>query len=369
MGRQHNQMVTYNDLEWMQNNGLLWKRIPNSGSNLCAIAMAIRSYPNIKESLISNYPFNRLVPYQKIKQMPTLKDTKIYNDLDFSGDTDTIDVFNSATDSWTITFKIYRWFRPIGTTPIEAEDTNGDWFEISPMSGSGAPTLTMYFGYNDTPDPRRVELTITSDGGNTSQTVNLYQDANPGVATDAMSVALGTGAVNACLNFADVESRLDYFVKDGLSWTGADLLFTNEEGTTLADSGWYSNGAFARYWNKASQEFSIISAPPGPTTSTPCSNPDPDPDPDPQPNNNMIVLARYQTTNTAQNACDMWDNNVTQIYYIPHDRNWSGSQGTPVLYKDEEGTTLAGTGWYSDGNAARLWISQSSSFISSASCG
>lgn len=363
MGRNHNQIVTYNDLKWMEDNNMLYADIPMSGGSLlCATRGALRlSYRNIDESLLTGYPNNRLVPYQKIQQMPILHAEWI-NKVDWNGETVSSQMFNYWGYSWTLTWKKYVYWE---VPPYEGqyiEDTSGTWFSATPTSGSNAPTINMTFDYSDSPASRYVVLTITSNGQ--SYDTYLYQNANPGVPTKQVTLAWagGNDIQQSCEYYAVDQNIFYYYIGEQYTWTGATKLYENIEGTKLAPSGFYSNGQHAKYWNRSTEEFTIVG--PNNVRSVQCNTVTP-PEPDPVYDNNMITLAKYQTTNSAENACSMFANNVTQTYYIPNGTTFSN---TTVIYTDIDGNNTAVTGWYSDGVTARLWIKETGLFQSSAAC-
>lgn len=366
MGRANNQIATHNDLYWMEQQDMLHDRIPkSSGSNLCISAGDIRGYANIDEALLIGYPNNRLVPYQKIQQRPIFRGEFFVNKLNFAGDTTSKTIFNYWGYSWSITWKKYSYWESGIYEGTYREDTTGTWFTASPTSGTNATTINMTIGFNDTPASRYVILQLTS--GSQVYDFYIYQNANPGVPTKKVVIAYSDVSLeSACQNFANVESRLEYYIEDNTTWNGAEKLYTNIEGTTLAPTGFYSNGAYARHWSNENQWFSVVGQYQVKTVE--CSNPIDPVDPDPVTPNNMITLARWQTVNSAEYACTMFNNNVTQTYFIPHGYTWSGAQGTPVLYTDMEGTNTAPSGWYSDGVNARLWIKETGVFQSSATC-
>ncbi|MDG3582057.1 BACON domain-containing protein [Galbibacter pacificus] len=358
MGRAYNQIITHDDLVWMENNNLLFPEIPAVGGKLCVIRGTLNiHYKNLDTSLLTNYPTNRLVPYQRVKQYPIFT-VDFINSLDWDGDTGTAQVFNAGGYSWTISWKLFKWWiYPPPLDPDWQEDTGGSWFSASPTSGSNAPTINFTIDYNDTPEQRMVELTITSNGGANSYTTYLYQDANPGVDTQSMPVSTGSNAENACLNFVNEAGRLDYYIKDGYTWTGADVLYVNEEGTEFAPTGWYSNGAWARNWNKANKTFYGL---------TQCEedNSDGGGDPvDPHPETQAIAVS---TGSDAASACTNYANVGSRLdYYIEDGYTWTGAT---VLYTDDAGTTLADTGWYSNGSWARYWNKANETFYGLTAC-
>lgn len=364
MGRNHNQIVTYNDLKWMEDNNMLYADIPMAGGSLlCATTGTLRiSYRNIDESLLTGYPNNRLVPYQKIQQMPILHAEWI-NNVDWNGETVSSQMFNYWGYSWTLTWKKYVYWE---VPPYEGqyiEDTSGTWFSATPTSGANAPTINMTFGYNDSPASRYVVLTITSNGQ--SFDTYLYQKANPGVDTTRVVVSSGSSLQNSCEMFAVEQNRFDYYIQDGYGWAGATRLYENIEGTKLAPTGYYSNGQRARFWNRDTEEFAVLGQ--NQERSVACDTYTPPIPPDPVYDNNMIPLAKYinSGTNNAEGVCDLYANNVTQKYYIPNSSTWLN---TTVIYTDIDGNNTAGSGWYSDGVWARLWVKQTGLFIDSAAC-
>lgn len=364
MGRNNNQIVTYNDLKWMEDNNMLYPDIPMSGGSLlCATTGTLRvRYRNIDESLLTGYPNNRLVPYQKIQQMPILHAEWI-NNVDWNGETVSSQMFNYWGYSWSLTWKKYVYWE---VPPYEGqyiEDTSGTWFSATPTSGSNAPNINFTFGYNDSPSSRYVVLTITSNGQ--SFDTYLYQKANPGVDTTKVVVSSGTTLQNSCEMFAVAQNRFDYYIQEGYIWSSATRLYENIEGTKLAPTGLYSNGQRARYWNKANEEFAIIA--PNQVRSVACDTYTPPIPPDPNPDYDIIKLAKYinSGTNNAEGVCNLYANNVTQTYYIPNGATFSN---TPAIYIDIEGNDTAPTGWYSDGTRAKFWIKESSSFVDGALC-
>ncbi|MEJ4088233.1 hypothetical protein NPQ18_08165 [Galbibacter orientalis] len=352
MARVTNAIVTYEDLKWMEDNNLLYADIPTVNSKLCVTkASLLLRYKALEMSLINSYGTHQLVPYQRVKQAARFEQ-EIVNHLSHEAGNFNLTVFNGQSKAWTITVKYFRFY-PLANT--WAEDVNADWLSISPTTGSGTGTnISCNYGYNDTIYERRMEVTITTNSTGTAFTTYVYQDENPGVDTTPMEVSIGSSAENACISFGNEPARLDYYIKAGYTWTGADKLFINEEGTTLANTGWYSNGAWARFWNKTNQAFYGL---------TQCESPvTPEPEPE-TPDTKSIVLVQ---DNPAQSACQSYNNTgMRQTFWIPEEDTWIG---TGVLYTDEEGTTLANTGWYSNGTSARLWIQQSSSFIDGESC-
>ncbi|MDG3581766.1 BACON domain-containing protein [Galbibacter pacificus] len=307
-------------------------------------------YDGLVMSLINGYSNSQLVPYQRVKQAARFEE-EIVNHLTYNGGSFNLTVFNGQGYSWAITVKYIRYY-PLAN--VWDEDTSANWLSITPTTGSGTGVnITCNYGYNDTIYERRMEITITSNG--TSFTTYAYQDENPGVDTTPMDVSIGSNAENACVAFINEAGRLHYYIKDGYTWTGADKLYVNVEGTTLADTGWYSNGAWARYWNKSNQTFNGLTQCEEDNSEGGGGTPTPD--------NKTILLVQ---DNPATSACQTWNNTgARQTFYIPDDKNWTS---TGVLYANEDGSTLANTGWYSNGTSARLWIKESSSFIDSASC-
>lgn len=361
MGRNHNQMITYDDLVWMQNNDMLFARIPATGGNVCVNKGGLNGlYNNLDASLISSYANNQLVPYQKIQQLPVFT-VEFLNNINYQGGSKSDTLFNYWGYDWSVSWKKYVYWE---VPPYEGqyiEDTTGTWFNASPSSGNGEETITMTFDYNDSPSARYAIVTITSKGQ--PYDIIVYQNANPGVATNRVTVAWSdVGLQDSCEKYAVDQNLFYYYIEDGYGWAGAPKLYSNIEGTKLAPTGFYSNGQRARFWSLENEEFGVVG--PNLVKSVACDTATP-PDPDPVYDNNMITLARYQTTNSAENACSMFANNVTQMYYIPKDKTWSN---TTVIYTDIDGNNTAVTGWYSDGVTARLWIKETGLFQSSASC-
>lgn len=362
MGRNHNQIVTWNDIDWMESNNMLFNPSGTGApqTNRGASAGLLRSRYFLNENLLTGYPNNRLVPYQKIQQLPTLH-SEVINKLNYAGDTTTVGLYNYWGYAWTISWKKYIYWEVPPYYGQYIEDTTGTWFTATPTSGTNAPNINLTVGYNDTPSSRYVVLTLTSE--NQTMELYIYQNANPGVETTKVVISSGTTLQNSCEMFAVGQNRFDYYVEEGYSWSGATKLYSNIEGTTLAPSGYYSNGQRARYWNKVNEEFAILGQ--YQIRSVACDTQTDPVDPDPVYENNMIILARYQTVNSAEYACTMFNNGLTQHYYIPNGRTWSN---TPVLYTDIDGNNTANTGWYSNGVSARLWIKETGLFQSSASC-
>ena len=74
MGRNINQIVTWIDIDWMESNNMLFNPSGSGAqpTNRGATAGLLRSRYFLNENLLTGYPNNRLVPYQKIEQLPTL---------------------------------------------------------------------------------------------------------------------------------------------------------------------------------------------------------------------------------------------------------------------------------------------------------
>jgi len=79
----------------------------------------------------------------------------------------------------------------------------------------------------------------------TSNTV-AYARFSSGASVNAIDLQYGTNSTQACSNSANNY----YTTGDASSWyNSAHDLYSNSAGTTLASSGWYSDGTTVAYWN------------------------------------------------------------------------------------------------------------------------
>lgn len=150
-----------------------------------------------------------------------------------------------------------------GTTGYEAGstqlfvDSNTDWSATSnaawltispdPRTGSGNANFTVNWTQNNGTSSRNGSIAITTTSGTPSRFATFFLIQNP-EPMDPVTLAAGIDGNGAC-NAWDNGITLTRYIPDGESFTTATLLFSDENGSTLASAAYYSNGSISRQWN------------------------------------------------------------------------------------------------------------------------
>lgn len=122
------------------------------------------------------------------------------------------------------------------------------WITLSAASGTGdGSTETVGVTVASNGGSLQRTGTITFTRGSYSVTCTVVQAGSSGVATTAVSLGNGTSNTLACDDFTTAPST--FYIPQGETFGTATALYLNSSGTTLAASGWYSDGSLAREWN------------------------------------------------------------------------------------------------------------------------
>lgn len=110
-----------------------------------------------------------------------------------------------------------------------------------------SPTSTrLVFTFEETNWPAIDEINTIIVNASATTTLNLNQ-------VDLSPEGIDGTAAEACINFNTSNEIRRYWI-NGITFNdqSTSQLFTNSEGTNQPNSGWYSNGSVARFWNGSS---------------------------------------------------------------------------------------------------------------------
>lgn len=223
MARETLAMTTFNDARYMNSNLDFKARTSIPVSNECMTKSDIENY--LYAHITGTYSSNQLVPYNRIGR-------GLYVSI-----TSKSIGYSSGSFTFVVDFD----------SDFNITD-NASWITCSPSSGTGQTTITATYALNPNTSSRPATITINAYTIGQTATISVTQNANPGVAVDPISLAVGSGTSNACSNYAS-NNRSTYYIEDGKTFLSTNKLYTNSSGTTLAPSGIYTNGSNVRQWN------------------------------------------------------------------------------------------------------------------------